>query len=56
LEPKSIHFGGGPTDTVVHPIVLLLVVAAGMLILFRPRSRAIAPFIAASTFPNTEGE
>jgi len=48
LEPEHLHFGGGTADTVLNPIVLLLVLIVGVLILVWPRSKAIAPFIAAS--------
>jgi hypothetical protein len=48
MEPKNLHFGGGPTESVVHPAILLLVFVIGVLILYWPRRKVIAPFLAAS--------
>jgi len=48
LEPQHLRFGGGTAETVLNPIVLLIVLVVGALILFWPRAKAIAPFIAGS--------
>jgi hypothetical protein len=46
LEPQHLRFGGGTAETVLNPLVLLIVLVVGALILFWPRGRAIAPFLA----------
>ena len=48
MEPQNLRFGGGTAETVLNPIVLLMVLVVGALILFWPRAKAIAPFIAGS--------
>jgi hypothetical protein len=48
LEPQHLRFGGGTAGTVLNPFVLLVVLLAGMLILFWPRGKAMAMFIAAT--------
>jgi hypothetical protein len=48
LEPQHLRFGGGTVETVLNPIVLLIVLVVGALVLFWPRAKAIAPFIAGS--------
>lgn len=45
MQPHDIEFGGGVADTVVNPLVLLLVLLAGLLILFLPRKKAYLPFL-----------
>ncbi len=47
MEPQNLRFGGGTTETVLNPLVLLLVLVVGVLVLFWPRSKIIAPLIAA---------
>lgn len=48
MEPQHIKFGGGVADTVLNPLVLLLVLLVGLVMLFRPRGKTIAPFLAAA--------
>jgi len=48
VEPKNIHFGGGPAETVVNPVVMLLVLVVGVLIVLWPRAKTIAPVLAIS--------
>jgi hypothetical protein len=48
VEPKNIHFGGGPAETFVTPIVMLLVLIVAVLILIWPRSKVIIAFVATS--------
>ncbi len=48
MPPEHLRFGGGVAETVLNPIVLLVVLIVGALILVWPRSKIIAPFIAAS--------
>jgi hypothetical protein len=48
VEPEHLRFGGGVAQTVLNPIVLLVVVIAGVLIVLSPRKRALAVFVAAS--------
>ncbi|HTC64984.1 MAG TPA: hypothetical protein VK709_19240 [Candidatus Saccharimonadales bacterium] len=45
MEPEHLHFGGGPGQTVVNPVVLLVVLIAGILILKLPRTKAIVPLL-----------
>ena len=46
--PQNLRFGGGVSDTVLNPAVLFVILAAGALICFWPRRRAIVPFLLAS--------
>jgi hypothetical protein len=45
LIPQHLSFGGGVSQSVINPIVLLLVLLAGVLILVWPRRKALAAFI-----------
>src|ERR1700688_37914 len=47
MEPQHLRYGGGTTETVLNPLVLLLVLIVGVLVLVWPRSRIVAPVIAA---------
>ena len=46
MEPLNIKFGGGVSQTILHPAVAIVVVIAGLVVLLAPRSRAIAAFLA----------
>jgi hypothetical protein len=46
--PQNLRFGGGVSDTILNPAVLFVILAAGALICFWPRRRAIVPFLLAS--------
>lgn len=46
--PQHLKFGGGVSETVLNPGVLLVILIAGALICFWPRRRAIVPFLLAS--------
>jgi hypothetical protein len=46
VEPQHLRFGGGPGGSFINPIILLMVLGVGALILFWPRGKTIAPFIA----------
>ena len=48
MEPKNIHFGGGVPESVINPFILLLVIVVGVIMVVRPRTKTIAPFIAAA--------
>jgi hypothetical protein len=48
MPPKHLKFGGGTAGTILNPAVLLVILIVGMIILFRPRRKVIAPFIVAS--------
>ena len=48
MEPKNIHFGGGAAQSFVNPVVLLIVIAAGLVVCFRSRQHATAAFLLAS--------
>jgi len=46
--PQNLRFGGGVSDTILNPAVLVVILIAGALICFWPRRRAIVPFLLAS--------
>ena len=46
MPPQHLKFGGGVAETVLNPIVLLLVVGVGLIILYWPYRRVITPFVA----------
>src|ERR1700693_6197978 len=48
MGPDHLKFGGGVTETVLNPAVLVLVLIAGVLICVWPRKKAIAAFLAAA--------
>ncbi|HEV7967670.1 MAG TPA: hypothetical protein VGP19_08875 [Candidatus Acidoferrales bacterium] len=48
MVPDNIHFGGGVSQTVLNPLVLAVVLLAGLVICFAPRNRAIAAFLGAA--------
>ena len=47
MEPQHLRFGGGIGETVLNPLVLVLVLVVGMMVLIRPRVNIIAPLLAA---------
>jgi len=47
MEPGHLRFGGGATETLVHPLVAVWLLVAIVLILTRPRERLITPFLLA---------
>jgi hypothetical protein len=47
-EPNKIRFGGGVAESIFNPVVLAVVVIAGILICTGTRKRAIAAFLAAA--------
>ena len=47
MEPKNFQFGGGSTETILHPLVAVGMLIATMLILMLPRRKAITPFLLA---------
>lgn len=46
--PQNLRFGGGLSETVLNPAVLLVILIAGALVCFWPRRRAMVPFLLAS--------
>src|SRR5580704_7922884 len=54
MEPDHIRFGGGVSGTIVNPLVLILVLIAGVLICVLPRKTAIIPFLAAALLTSTD--
>ncbi|MGA3347426.1 MAG: hypothetical protein ABSC33_00310 [Candidatus Sulfotelmatobacter sp.] len=48
MGPDHLKFGGGVTHTILNPVVLLLVLVAGVLIYVWPRKKALAVFLVAS--------
>src|ERR1019366_7815741 len=52
MEPQHLRFGGGATETMLHPLVAVWMLIAIVLILTFPRKTAITPFlIAVFTIP-----
>jgi hypothetical protein len=45
MEPENIRFGGGATETMVHPLVAVWMVIAIVLLLVLPRHKAITVFL-----------
>jgi hypothetical protein len=48
MGPDHLKFGGGVTETVLNPAILILVLIAGILLCVWPRRKAVAVFLAAS--------
>jgi hypothetical protein len=48
MGPDRLKFGGGVSETILHPAVLIVVLVAGVLICVRPRKNAMVAFLAAS--------
>ena len=48
MGPDHLKFGGGVTQTILNPAVLVLVLIAGILICVWPRKKALAVFLAAA--------
>jgi len=47
VEPEHTRFGGGATETLLHPFVAVWMLIAIVLILVLPRNKAITPFLLA---------
>ena len=47
MEPAKIRFGGGASETILHPLVLVWMLVAIVLILTLPRQKALVPFFLA---------
>jgi hypothetical protein len=47
MQPKNFRFGGGMTDTVLHPAIAAAMVLAIILIVVLSRKKAIVPFLLA---------
>ena len=45
MEPEHLRFGGGPTETVLHPLVVIAVLVAISLIFLLPRKHVIVPLL-----------
>ena len=45
MEPKNLSFGGGVSQTIVNPIVLLAVLVLGLVVLLGSRHKALAAFL-----------
>jgi hypothetical protein len=45
MEPQNLRFGGGATETLLHPLVAVWVLIAIVLILTRPREKVITVFL-----------
>jgi hypothetical protein len=47
VQPNNLIFGGGATETLLHPLVAVWMLISIALFLFFPRNRAIVPFLLA---------
>lgn len=47
MVPEHLHFGGGATETAIHPLVAAYLFIAIALILVLPRSKVVVPFLLA---------
>src|SRR5579872_4753984 len=54
MEPTNLRFGGGVAATVLHPVVALAVLVAGLMILLAPKQKALAAFLAAAILIPTD--
>jgi hypothetical protein len=45
MEPEHFRFGGGATETLLHPLVALWMLIAAVLIVTLPRNKAIMPLL-----------
>src|SRR6266403_5143736 len=45
MPPENLRFGGGASETVLHPVVLVAMLIAMTLILLLPRKYVIWPFL-----------
>jgi hypothetical protein len=48
MPPENLRFGGGASETILHPIVLVAMLIAMALILLLPRKQIIWPFLLSS--------
>ena len=48
MQPENFRFGGGASETILHPIVLVAMLIAMALILLLPRKYVIWPVISAA--------
>jgi hypothetical protein len=47
MQPEHLQFGGGATDTVLHPLVAVWILIVIVLILVLPRQKVVTPFLLA---------
>jgi hypothetical protein len=47
MVPENLRFGGGATESVIHPLVAVYLLIAIILIFVLPRGKAITPFLIA---------
>ena len=45
MEPENLKFGGGTAETILHPVVLVAMLIAAVLILLLPRKYAVVPVL-----------
>jgi len=45
MQPHNLHFGGGVSQTILNPIVLLIVLVLGVVICLGSRRKALAAFL-----------
>jgi hypothetical protein len=56
VVPEHIRFGGGPTETLLHPAVLVVLIVAVLAVLALPRKYVVVPFLmSAFLIPGGQG-
>src|ERR1043166_2968310 len=45
MEPSNLHFGGGASESVLHPVILALMLASIVLLWTVPRRLVALPFL-----------
>lgn len=45
MQPENLKFGGGPSGSLIHPLVLIAMILVCLMILFLRRQLAIAPIL-----------
>lgn len=48
MRPENLRFGGGVSDTILNPFVVVIIVLAGVLMIILPQRKAVIPFLLTS--------
>lgn len=54
MEPNHLNFGGGVSETIVNPVILVVMLIVGMLMLTLRRRPAVRAFLAAALLISTD--
>ena len=54
MEPNHLNFGGGVSETIVNPVILLAALIVGILMLTLHRRQVAGPFLAAALLISTD--